>query len=115
MLSEEQLCKYKDTVQKIIDKYFPEDKKFSVHDFNNEQLWYVCRLLLEKDNEKRKDIWNEIKNKLKHAKYTYEIQYNDIMEHKELFDNYNNTIKNFDNLTNDMEAENEMDLLLNNC
>ena len=43
--------KMKKTLQSILDNHLPSDKQFSVKDFNKEQVWYVCRLLLEKDDE----------------------------------------------------------------
>lgn len=114
MVDNNEFEEYKKTVQSIIDKYLPEGKKFSVKDFNKEQIWYVCRLLLEKDDEKRKKIWKEIDGKLNLSKYEYEKQYYEIMKNKELFDNYNNSTKDIDNLTDDIEAESKMDAYLDN-
>lgn len=112
MVNRNNLEEYKTIVQNIINKYFPEDKRFSVKDYNKEQLWYVCRLLLEKDNKKRKEIWKEIAEKLRIAKYEYEKKYYEIVKNKELFDNYNNSIEDIDDLANDIEVENEIDTSL---
>ncbi len=101
--------KMKQTVQSILDKHLPSDKQFSVRDYNKEQIWYLCRLLLEKDDEKRKVIWNEIQDKLKYAKYEYEKQFSEILKHKEEFDNCVSNLKTMDDLVNDVEAENEID------
>ena len=106
--------KMKQTVQSILDKYLPSDKQFSVKDYNKQQIWYLCRLLLEKDDEKRKVIWDEIQNELKYAKYEYEKQFSEILKHKEEFDNFVSNLKSMDDLVNDIEAENEIDDNLKN-
>ena len=109
MEDQKTLGEYRETVQKRINKYFPEDKRFSVENFNKEQLWYICRLFLEKDDKERGKIRKEIEYKLNHAKYEYEKQYYEIIKNKELFDNHNNLIKDVDNLVNVIEAGSELD------
>lgn len=114
MVSEQELEEFKLTVQKIIDKYLPDGKEFSVKDFNQEQLWYICRLLMEKDDVKRKKIRKEIVDKTDQAKYEYKEQYYEIVKNKELFDSYTGSVGNIDDLANDIEAERDMDNDLNN-
>lgn len=109
MEDQKTLGEYRETIQKIINKYFSEDKRFSVENFGKEQLWYICRLFLEKDDKKRGKIRKEIEYKLNHAKFEYERQYYEIIKNKELFDNHNNIIKDVDNLVNDIESESELD------
>ena len=99
----------KQTVQNILDKYLPSDKRFSVKDYNKEQIRYLCRLLLEKNDEKRMVIWDEIRSKLKNAKYEYENKFYEILEHKEKFDYFVSNLKNKDDLVNDVNVENEID------
>ena len=67
MVNELELEEYKKTVQTIIDKYLPEDKRFSVKDFSEEWLYYIASLFLEKNPEKREEIYQEIEAKKKEA------------------------------------------------
>ena len=106
--------KMKQTVQDILDRHLPSDKQFSVKDYNKEQIWYLCRLLLAKHDEERKAIWDEIQWKLRYAKYEYGKQFYEILKHKEEFDNYVSNLKDMDGLINDVESENEIDENLNN-
>ena len=104
--------KMKQTVQSILDKYLPSDKQFSVKNYNKEQIWYLCRLLLEKDNEKRLAIIEEIKEKYKEARYEFHNEYLEILKHKEIFDNYMSIARSADDLLNDVDAENEVSIKL---
>ena len=57
----------KQTLQKILDKHLPSDKRFSVENFGKEDVWYMCRLLLEQDDMKRNLIWQELDNMRKNT------------------------------------------------
>ena len=98
----------KQTVQDILDRHLPSDRQFSVKDYNKEQIWYLCRLLLEKDNEKRLAIIEEIKEKYKEARYEFHSEYLEILKHKEIFDNYMSIARSTDDLLSDVDVENEL-------
>ena len=63
-------------------------------------------------NKREEMIKSKVDGKLNLSKYEYEKQYYEIMKNKELFDNYNNSTKDIDNLTDDIEAESKMDAYL---
>ena len=106
--------KMKQTVQDILDRHLPSDRRFSVKSYSKEQIWFLCRLLLAKQDLERKVIWNEIYNKLKCSKYEYEKQYFEILERKEEFDNLVLNLKDLDALIVDVETEKEIDENLDN-
>ena len=106
--------KMKQTVQDILDKRLPSDKRISVENCNKEQIWYLCRLLLEKDEKNRLKIIKEIEKKYKKAKYEFYNEYLEILKHKEIYDNHLNLIKSADDLLNDVDAENEMNKKIKN-
>ncbi len=106
--------KMKQTVQDILDRHLPSDKKISVTNCNKEQIWYLCRLLLEKNEEKRLKIMKEIEKKYKKAKYEFYNEYLEILKHKEIFDNYLNIMRSTDDLLDDVDAENEINKKMDN-
>ena len=99
MVNKKELEEYKKTVQDIIDKYLPEDKRFSVKNFTQEWLYYLASLFLEKDPEKRKEIYkeieikkNEAEKRFKEAERNFLELNNKIVEKKEEYDKIFNTI-----------------------
>lgn len=115
MVNKNELEEYKTTVQNIIDKYLPEDKRFSVKDFTEEWLYYLASLFLEKDPEKRKKIYkeieikkNEAEKKFKNAERKFLELNNEILEKKEEYDKIFNTIKELNSLSNDIDVDNQL-------
>lgn len=121
MISEEELNEYRTTVQQIIDKHLPEDKRFSVQNFSLEWLQDLASLLLEKDEGKRDKIWAQIKEKrdkaierFKKAEYEFlqedaEIE-NKIEEYKNIF----NSLDELNWLEEDINTDKELDKELDN-
>ena len=122
MVSETDLEEYKKTVQNIIDKYLPEDKRFSVMDFSEEWLYYITSLFLEKDPEGRRKILIEIgvkkaeaEERLKQAEYNFLELNNEILMKKEEYDKIFNTIDDLnllvENINLDKELNSNLDVL----
>ncbi len=116
MVNKEELEEYKKTVQDIIDKYLPEDKRFSVKNFTQEWLYYLASLFLEKDPEKRKEIYkeieikkNEAEKRFKEAERNFLELNNEIVEKKEEYDKIFNTINELNALSNDVNVDQELD------
>ena len=116
MVNKEELEEYKKTVQDIIDKYLPEDKRFSVKNFTQEWLYYLASLFLEKDKEKRKEIYkeieikkNEAEKRFKEAERNFLELNNEIVEKKEEYDKIFNTINELNALSNDVNVDQELD------
>ena len=120
MVKWKELEKYKQTIQNIIDKYLPEKKRFSVNNFTEEWLYYLASLFLEKDPEKRKNIYAEVEIKkkeaeerLRGAEYNFLELENEIVERKEEYDKIFNTIGELYLLSNDIDINQELDSNLN--
>ena len=116
MVNKEELEEYKKTVQDIINKYLPEDKRFSVKNFTQEWLYYLASLFLEKDPEKRKEIYkeieikkNEAEKRFKEAERNFLELNNEIVEKKEEYDKIFNTINELNALSNDVNVDQELD------
>ena len=116
MVSETDLEEYKKTVQNIIDKYLPEDKRFSVMDFSEEWLYYIASLFLEKDPKKREKIYKEIEIKkveaeerVKQAERNFLELNNEILVKKDEYDKIFSTIKELNSLLGDINADQELD------
>ena len=105
MVEEKKLEEYKNTIQNIIDKYFPENLRFSVKDYTQEQIRYVSRLLLEKDEKKRRIILNEINEKIKSMEYEYEKVFSEVENYKRKYDNQMEIFDNLEKLIDDIELE----------
>ncbi len=52
-MSPKQLDEVKNQVQKILDKYLPVEQGFSVQNLNEESVFLLIDLLLEKDDLER--------------------------------------------------------------
>ena len=116
MVNKEELEEYKKTVQDIINKYLPEDKRFSLKNFTQEWLYYLASLFLEKDPEKRKEIYkeieikkNEAEKRFKEAERNFLELNNEIVEKKEEYDKIFNTINELNALSNDVNVDQELD------
>ena len=108
------LKKMKQIIQKILDKYLPPEDRFSVKNFGYEEIRYLCRILLEKDDKKREKIWKEIEDRVKQLKYECDTDFNEIEKYKELFDNKTDVFDETVDLLNDIEIESELNSELDN-
>ena len=124
MLSEEKLNEYRETIQKILDKYLPEDKRISTKDMSQEWLYFFASYLTEKDENKRQELWDEwkkeVNRQMKDAEAEYEEakkklsqDYAEITTTKEKYDNIMNALfgsaSSLNNLMNDVDAMKEME------
>ncbi|MBQ7075054.1 hypothetical protein IJM86_08715 [bacterium] len=67
METNKDLVKYREMMQKIIDKHLPPEKRFSVKNYSEEALYFLASLLHEKDKEKRNEIRKEISRRREEA------------------------------------------------
>jgi len=116
MLSEEKLNEYRETIQKILDKYLPEDKRISTKDMSQEWLYFIASYLTEKDKNKRKELRNDLVEKRKEAEKRFKEaekafleEHAEIMTTKEKYDNIFNSANALNDLMNDMNVTKEME------
>lgn len=110
----EELKEVKQEVQKILDNHLKEDQRFSIEDLDEDSVFLLIDLLLEKDDSKRKNIWTEIENKMKTTQMNFEIDYEKIMKIKENLSSLKTNFSDLGDLKNDINSESELDNQLNN-
>ena len=109
MLSEKELNQYRLIIQRIVDKHLPEEKRFSVEKFSQEQIWYLTRILLAKTHEERDKIRKEIKDKENAAEKDFLRQVEDIKYHKDKFNSIFNSIDEINSLKTNMDLDSKLD------
>lgn len=113
-MSPEELSNVKAEVQKILDKHLEEKQRFSIQELDEESTFLLIDLLLEKNEERRKQIRTKIQKKIKTNKMNIELDYENIMEIKDKLDYLKNDSNDLDNLKNTVNADSELDNQLNN-
>ena len=112
MISEEELNECKTIIQKIIDKHLPEEKRFSVKDFSQEEIWYLSKLFLAETNKERDKIRKEMDDKQKTAHQNFLEQIEDINYHKDKYNTIFNTIDEINSLNTDIDLNSDLDSAL---
>ena len=112
MLNETELKECRETVQSIIDNHLPEDKRFSVENFSQEALYYISSFLLEKDEEKKKEIWENFQNEMTEINKKEQIKlregYLDVVAKKQEYDTIMNSFSGLDDLLDGMGTDQEL-------
>lgn len=108
-MSKEQLDKVKAEVQKILDKHLEEHQKFSVQDLDEESIFLLIDLLLEKDDLKRERIWKQIQDKNKINGMNIRLTHEQIMEIKDKIDFQRSEVDDLRRLEELIRIERDMD------
>ena len=108
MVDEKELEEYRETIQKIVDKHLPAEKRFSVQDCSQEEIWYLSRLFLEKDEAEREKIRKEIDEKRKAAHKDLLEEFEDIKAHKEKYDTLFSSIDDINSLKLDIDLDTQL-------
>ncbi|MCR5412199.1 MAG: hypothetical protein K6E76_04375 [Patescibacteria group bacterium] len=108
-MSPERLNEVKKQVQAILDHHLPEEKRFSVAELDEEQVFFLIDLLLEKDDKKRENMFKDIKKRIKLAKKDLRITYTKILEIKDKVDYTKHNSQTLQDLWNSIESDNEFD------
>lgn len=98
----------KKLLQSILDKRLPAKYRFSVESFDKEDVYNMCRLLLEKDDVKRNYIWKELDKKRKNSIEQFLLDLNDIERKKAELDNYLWVSNDLNILFNDVVVDEEL-------
>jgi hypothetical protein len=113
-MSNEELEDIKAEVQKILDKHLEEDQRFSIKDFDEESTFLLIDLLLEKDDLKRKKIWDKIKKKVSICEMNIKLTYESVMEINDKLRLQKNEISNLDDLKNTVESDKNLEEKIEN-
>ncbi len=111
METNKDLIKYREMMQKIIDKHLPPEKRFSVKNYSEEALYFLASLLHEKDKEKRNEIRKEISRRREEAFKRFQNSEKEFLLER----NYINKIVSeyntiFDSMTEKFEIINDIHL-----
>lgn len=70
----------KSILQGILDKHLPEGQQISVQELDEQGIVWLIQLLLEKDDKKREQLWQEIQDKYQVASDDFRNTYQKILE-----------------------------------
>ena len=70
----------KSILQGILDKHIPEGQQISVQELDEQGIVWLIQLLLEKDDKKREQLWQEIEDKYQVASNDFRNTYQKILE-----------------------------------
>ena len=76
----------KNFLQKIINKYIPEEERFSIQEINEEQIWFLIEFFLEKDEIERDRIWAILETEIEESRQNIQESMTEIQKIKELLD-----------------------------
>lgn len=62
-MDEKNLYEIKEYLQNLLDKYLPKEEWFDIQNFDEELIFILVDLLLEKDETKKIDIYNKLYKK----------------------------------------------------
>ena len=70
----------KSILQGILDKHLPEGQQISVQELDEQGIVWLIQLLLEKDDKKREQLWQEIEDKYQVASNDFRNTYQKILK-----------------------------------
>ncbi len=113
-MSPKQLDEVKNQVQKILDKYLPVEQGFSVQNLNEESVFLLIDLLLEKDDLERWRIRFKIQEKIRENQMNIELDHEKILKIRDklsyLKENHFQNLNDLKNIVNvDSELDNQLD------
>lgn len=81
-MNEKNLGEIRSFLQWLLDKYLEPEQRFSLDDLDEEMLFLLIDLFLEKDDLGRERLWEQVRNKLIEAQEWLRNDYEKIMEIK---------------------------------
>lgn len=81
-MNEKNLGEIRSFLQWLLDKYLEPEQRFSLDDLDEEMLFLLIDLFLEKDDLERERLWEQVRNKLIEAQEWLRNDYEKIMEIK---------------------------------
>jgi hypothetical protein len=112
-MTPERLNEVKKQVQTILDHHLPEEKRFSVEDFDEATLLLLTQFLLAKDKSERDKIRVKIQKTVKKKKMELDLISNDMLESVDSIKSLSNTKKEISSLEGIILQDNDLDEQLN--
>lgn len=113
-MTPERLNEIKQQVQAILDRHLPEEKRFSVKDLDEEGVFLLIDLLLEKNDKKREKMFKDIEKRIKEEKEKIRIIYTKVLEIKDKLDYQKKNANVLKDFLNTIESDYEFDSKLQN-
>lgn len=79
-MEQKNLNEIKDYIQKLLDKYLPEDDRFNIKDFDEELTFILVDLLIEKDETKKVGIYKKLYEKAEILNKKIKWEYDEIVK-----------------------------------
>jgi len=73
-------------IQQILDRYLPEEERFSIDGLSNDRLEFLVEFLLEEDEIERDKIWARLEEEIEEAKNNLKISTLELQKIKDLLD-----------------------------
>jgi hypothetical protein len=73
-------------IQQILDRYLPEEERFSIDGLSNDRLEFLVEFLLEEDEIERDKIWARLEEEIEEAKNNLKISTLEVQKIKDLLD-----------------------------
>lgn len=109
-----ELEKIKQFVQKILDKYIEPENRFSIKDLDEESVFLLIDLLLEKDELEREKIWAQIDEKIREHKINLRVDFESVKEIKDILDFQKIEVSDLSDLKELVNIENDFEESLKN-
>lgn len=113
-MTPERLNEIRQQVQAILDHHLPEEKRFSVKDLDEEGVFLLIDLLLEKNDKKREKMFKDIEKRIKEEKEKIRIIYTKVLEIKDKLDYQKKNANVLKDFLNTIESDYEFDSKLQN-
>lgn len=113
-MSKENLSEIKAEVQKILDNHLEENQRFSIQDLDEESVFLLIDLLLEKDDKKKLGIRTIIEKNFKEHQKNIKIDFEKVLEIKDKLESIKNELNNLNDLKNIINSDLELNEQLNN-
>ena len=108
-MQQEKLNEIKNEVQKILDRHLEPEQRFSVQDLDEESVFLLINLLLEKDDLERERIWAAIEERTLIKQIDLRINVESIKEIKDKLDYQKISNRDVNELQEIINTEKDLD------
>ncbi len=108
-MQQEKLNEIKNEVQKILDRHLEPEQRFSVQDLDEESVFLLINLLLEKDDLERERIWAAIEERTLIKQIDLTINVESIKEIKDKLDYQKISNRDVNELQEIINTEKDLD------
>lgn len=108
-MEEEKLKQVKWEIQAILNRHLEPEHRFSIQDLDEESVFLLIDLLLEKNDLERERIRAKIQKKIKDSQFYLDSTYNSILEVQDKLNFQKNKVNDLDDLKELIHTEDDLD------